>query len=380
MNLSPSQVSHLRRIHSTKSLLKSSTESQDSAIESEKSHLNLRNSLPTTTVNHLNVQNQKQNNSLYQRIFVVQAAGHRNSIQLSNEDKNLILKIYDKNEHQILKLLNEDLFFRQHVPKLQGTSFINGPNNESESEPEKYLTMENLTSNFQNFTVLDVKMGFQTFDDEDVGVKTKPRSDLYQKFITNLENSKKISNDNNSNSTFNMDLLTETEKLNKTLTKARYLSIRDAESTTFLYGYRFEGISNNVDEERITTTGKCSNEKQAIDLLYLFLQFGNQQIVKKFILNLKKILLDIQKSPLFLNLKFIGNSLLFIYENDYSPEVSGMSREGVNCDDCRLGIIDFAKVKYDRENSGKYNEHQRKWLKGLENLIEVFEAFYKENY
>ena len=432
--LTADQLSHLQALHR-----KSTTENPT----------NLTRSSSTES----DAISEKQEEQIKKR-FIVQAAGHRDSIQYSEDQANAIMKEYDDNEHKMLKLLNRDPFIKPHIPDIMGTKIMpskssddGDKNKDGLMKTTEYLLMENLTHEFTNFIILDVKLGYQTFDDDDKGVKTKHREDLYKKLEKVMkakvtENQKK--GIHKTQDELLAEILYEDELKSKTLTKCRYLGIRDAESTTALCGYRFEGISNNFNEvDKINCLSKVPTEEAAIAMLHNFFKFADQAIVLEFIQRLKNLRTDLEKSKLFENLKFIGNSCLFIYENQMmkasgsktaAPSrsrpgstqkrkfksnleplisedlaVNSMQRssnpldqvlgnlqltEAINnhrskntnlTSECRLGMIDFAKVKYNDPDSkdftkGKYEERQTKWLTGLDNLISAFEKYLVEKY
>lgn len=226
--------------------------------------------------------------------YIIQAAGHRDSIQLDNNSGSKILKLYDDNEHKMIKILNRDKYFKSHVPRFFGTKI--------DDLQQEHIIMENLTHKFININIMDAKLGFLTFDDEDKSVTVKQRSDLYQKMVKSKT----------------LNLLTAEERERKWITKARYLGFRDQETTTTEYGYRFEGISNG--DEKTKTSGACKNPDQAGQLLRKFLKNADRAIIDQFVSELKTIKANISSSPLFPNLKIIGLSLLFIYETAPIPE------------------------------------------------------------
>lgn len=117
------------------------------------------------------------------------------------------------------------------------------------------MVIEDLTVDYVDVQLLDVKMGRITYDVMEKGVSDKFRSDLFEKLKKEKDNT-----------------LTKLELERGTITKERYLNWRDHQSTTGKFGYRFEGIQSASDE-KVKTTGMCRDPDEARVLLRKYLEY-----------------------------------------------------------------------------------------------------------
>lgn len=95
-------------------------------------------------------------------------------------------------------------------------------------EGEVYLELEDLLAQFQNPSIMDVKMGTRTYLEEELikaGEKPKLRKDMYDKMVA-------IDPDEPSNE----------ERSLGAVTKPRYMVWRETISSTSTLGFRIDGI------------------------------------------------------------------------------------------------------------------------------------------
>lgn len=338
----------------------------------------------------------------------IQAAGHRDSIQLDTTTSGRLLKAHSENEVQILKLLNSDPHLCEFVPKYYETREFdenkcpktienkNNNNNASHTNRQtnsqtnsqtntrnnslhnlqhtirnnsitniikqnsiinknkksegffqktiKWMVIEDLTVDYVDVQLLDVKMGRITYDVMEKGVSDKFRSDLFEKLKKEKDNT-----------------LTKLELERGTITKERYLNWRDHQSTTGKFGYRFEGIQSASDE-KVKTTGMCRDPDEARVLLRKYLEYADECFAKQMVSRLERIKQALEKSTLTSHLRMIGVSLLFMYDRDTT----------FSC--MNVGMIDFGKVKWVEEAN---DDLKSEWLFGLTNLIDLFKRYSK---
>ena len=94
-----------------------------------------------------------------------------------------------------------------------------------------YLELEDLLANFENPSIMDVKMGVRTYLEDELtkaSIKPKLRKDMYEKMVA-------------------IDPLepTEEEQRLKAVTKPRYMLWRETISSTASLGFRIEGIKQS---------------------------------------------------------------------------------------------------------------------------------------
>lgn len=93
---------------------------------------------------------------------------------------------------------------------------------------DKFIELQNLLYDFDNASIMDIKMGTRTFLESEVS-NTKARSDLYEKMI-------KV--DPNAPTAEEHDL--------KAITKLRYMQFRENMSSSSTLGFRIEGYRVNI--------------------------------------------------------------------------------------------------------------------------------------
>jgi len=227
---------------------------------------------------------------------------------------------------------------------IKQNSIINKNKKSPPQKTSKWMVLEDLTVDYVDVQLLDVKMGRITYDVTEKGVADKFRSDLFVKLKKEKDNT-----------------LTKVELERGTITKERYLNWRDHQSTTGKFGYRFEGIQSASDE-KVKTTGMCRDPDEAIVLLRKYLEYADESFAKQMVSRLERIKQALEKSILTSHLRMIGVSLLFMYDRDTT----------FSC--MNVGMIDFGKVKWVEEAD---DDLRSEWLFGLTNLIDLFKRYSK---
>mmetsp|Transcript_23558 Transcript_23558/g.52173 ORF Transcript_23558/g.52173 Transcript_23558/m.52173 type:complete len:616 (+) Transcript_23558:107-1954(+) len=159
------------------------------------------------------------------------AAGHAsrgNGGVLQEEDENgkpqYILKTLDETEVFVYSLLENDYAedpIHHFVPKFEGVV----EDCDSDGKVSRYIRISNLLLNFWQPKVMDVKLGCRTFLESECD-NPKPRPDLFER-MEQLYPSQ----------------ITEDEKKLGAITKFRWMTTRDNNSTIGTLGYRIDGVA-----------------------------------------------------------------------------------------------------------------------------------------
>ncbi|KAI6657560.1 Inositol-trisphosphate 3-kinase B isoform X1 [Oopsacas minuta] len=235
----------------------------------------------------------------------IQLAGHHGSFRQGVE-AGTILKKLAMPERIALEKLNEDPFLEGFVPKFSGVQTING---------EEYIQMQDLLRDFDNPSLMDIKIGLRTFHEEEIvhaRYKTKWRKDLYEKMCA-------------------VDPKAPTDEENEltAISKYRYMAFRESQTSTVDLGFRIEGIKNT---EGVSKDFKTMKDKdKIIDCIFEFSRF-DQTLLATYISRLKELLIRLQQSPFIEKNQLIGSSLLFVHSN------------GAITNKANLWMIDFGKT------------------------------------
>ncbi|KFO19688.1 Inositol-trisphosphate 3-kinase B [Fukomys damarensis] len=265
----------------------------------------------------------------------IQLAGHAGSFKAAANGR--ILKKHCEAEQRCLDRLMADVL-RPFVPAYHGDVVKDG---------ERYNQMDDLLADFDAPCVMDCKMGVRTYLEEELTkARKKPslRKDMYQKMIE-----------------VDPEAPTEEERVQRAVTKPRYMQWRETISSTATLGFRIEGIkkedgSVNRDFKKTKTKGQVTEA---------FREFtkGNQNILVAYRDRLKAIRTTLEVSPFFKCHEVIGSSLLFIHDRK---------------EQAKVWMIDFGKTTPLPE--GQTLQHDVPWqegnredgyLFGLNNLIDI---------
>ncbi|KAI1703992.1 inositol polyphosphate kinase domain-containing protein [Ditylenchus destructor] len=202
-----------------------------------------------------------------------------------------------------------------------------------------YVVLKDVSFDFpvSRRTLLDIKMGTRTFSVMETSVKK--RTDLYEK-IKNVD----------------AGSLTSDEHADGAVTKKRYMSFRDMQSSSASLGFRLEGT--RLPGQNVTKGYERLHARDQVQEV-LLRHVGNRVILAQLCTKLRKLKIAIEESNFFKTHEVIGNSILVVHD-------------GVRCG---LWLIDFANTL--RLNASDSLDHRAEssdgYLKGMDELISVLE-------
>ncbi|CAH2314047.1 inositol-trisphosphate 3-kinase C [Pelobates cultripes] len=272
----------------------------------------------------------------------IQLAGHAGNFKAGEYGK--ILKKFCLSEQQCLEWLNRDSL-RPFVPGYYGVV---------EKDGETYNQMEDLLSEFDSPSIMDCKMGVRTYLEEElVKAREKPklRKDMYEKMIAVDPNAP-----------------TEEEHIQRAILKPRYMQWRETLSSTATLGFRIEGIKR-ADGTCDTNFKKTKQRDEIVRALEDFVD-ENKLILKNYLVRLKDLRTELEKSDFFKSHEVVGSSLLFVHDS------SGLAK---------VWMIDFGKTvrlpyKQTLNHRSPWVEGNREdgYLWGLDNLINIFTSMVQD--
>lgn len=286
------------------------------------------------------------------RQLTLVAAGHEGSVlkELSQEEPTgVILKVVDPTELEFYKVIsktNEGI--KKFIPEYGGETTLDG---------EKFLRLQNVASPFRHPYVMDCKIGTRTFVEKEALV-TKPRADLFKRAMQHYSSS-----------------LTEEEKAQEFITKYRWMSIHDENSTTKSLGFRIDGVAGKRKVEKTMLQKLRSRE----DIVNFFVtefiprvvegsfrpESTRRQIGALLSRKIRELRRMFEESPTMQRHEVIGSSLLIV----------------ADCDGrCGMNMIDFAKTKpvpedlnIDHRTQWQVGNHEDGILYGIDNLVNIFD-------
>lgn len=267
-----------------------------------------------------------------------QLAGHKECFRIGLKP-DTILKKSTGNEEECLTKLQRDPHLSQFVPKIHGKVEQNG---------HTFLEMQDLLVGFEDASVMDVKMGFRTYREDELYKairESELRHDMFEKMIEVDENEP-----------------TDEERRLRAVTKPRYMVWRESVSSTASLGFRIEGMrlkDGTIDKDFKTI--KDENQIARAFIRYTK-SFSTRLKYLKRLYDLKQALLN---SKFFLTHELIGSSLLFVHDDE----------------EANIWLIDFAKThslpdntRVNHTNKWELGNHEDGYLAGIENLIRIFES------
>lgn len=268
---------------------------------------------------------------------VIHVAGHKECFKIGTKPDTILKRSAGSEEECLSKLTQDSL--ASFVPRVIGTV---------EQDGHYYLEMQDLLAGFKNASVMDVKMGYRTYREEELCSalrETKLRPDMYDKMIELDENEP-----------------TDEERRVRAVTKPRYMIWRETISSSASLGFRIEGMrlkDGNVDNNFKTIREECH-------IARAFLRFAKStKIRNRYLLRLYDLKQTLMKSRFFLTHEIIGSSLLFVHDEN----------------NANVWLIDFAKTQSLPENTKvthwkkwELGNHEDGFLVGLDNLIRIFES------
>ncbi|KAK3593426.1 hypothetical protein CHS0354_020185 [Potamilus streckersoni] len=331
-------------ICSTESSLSISNQSdQDASMDLQDGSLDFLPEVPKKPSSWIKVRNIVKSTAFPQHLRKllypwIQLAGHRGNFLLG--EKGVILKKYDQREQLAYSKLMKDIL-RPYVPEYRGDTLQNN---------ERYLQLQDLLCEFDEPSVMDIKMGVRSYLEEElIKARQKPtlRKDMYQKM---LEVDPKAP--------------TPEEHTKGAITKPRYMRWRDEISSSVELGFRIEGIrkSDGVSGKNLK---KMKGHQSVMGNIQNFVE-EDVSIMVKYLQRLKALQATLEVSPFFQTHEIIGSSLLFVHNKRGQASV---------------WMIDFGKSEPLPENI--FITHCREWVEGnhedgyligIKNLIFVFET------
>jgi len=309
------------------------------------------------------------------------AAGHRGGTPISaycsksqsslglGADENLkakfILKQMDEAELHIYQQLwrpgSNDPVHAQ-IAKFEG---VVEDNQTGGLEKEmKYLRLTNLLRPFSEPKVMDVKLRIRTFLEDECS-NPKQRPDLFEKMIKK-----------------HADQLTDEEKNAKAITKYRYMTIREKQSTSMSLGFRIDGAAGYVPNDSEVYREELSRISTREQIVAAFDWFLSQvlgqhaemnerwSLANKVHQSLLRLRNTMEASPFVKEHECIGTSLLVAADSVGQADVFW---------------IDFAKtrklpadVTIDHRSTWILGNHEDGLLFGVDNMVEIWSELLEE--
>lgn len=273
---------------------------------------------------------------------MVQAAGHAGTFTRKEGMAGVIVKeatVIEAKVYEELALLGESLDGRPFAawsPRFH-SSAIHGA--------IAHIALGDVTAGLSSPCVMDIKMGSRTFLEAELG-NSKRRLDLRDKV----------------NKADPTALSEEEQELG--ITKLRYLSWRDAASSSSSLGFRIEGIRRG--DGKYDGCNLLREIPAMIKALRWFLGSSQASLRTAFLSKLVALRDALAASPWFLSHELVASSLLFVYD-------------GHNVSEPAVYMIDFAKTS--ALEPGQTLSHDAAWvpgnredgyLTGLDSCIRLF--------
>lgn len=278
--------------------------------------------------------------------FILAASGHTadgpglrvTRLGERKQGPSVILKDFDADEHKFYERLWVP--GAEPDPMQNVTPSFFGLRKEGD---RSFLMLENLTRDFQDEKVMDVKVGARTFQEKE-GLSKKPRPDMFKRALKLFP-----------------ERLTAKQKEEESMTKFEFMALRDATTTIGTYAYRIDGVAGYSPARKECTVAKIKDAKSIEDNLDMLTEFatasatdeGRSQdifasvVAREIHRQLTVLLEHLSGSRVFASHEFIGSSILFIA--DATGQV-------------RVSWIDFAKTELVPE--GIQITHEAEWIPG----------------
>lgn len=226
---------------------------------------------------------------------------------------------------------------------------------------EKFICLEDLLDGFTKPKIMDVKLGFRTFQESECKCG-KPRPDLFKRTLEMFP-----------------EHISAEEQEAKAITKHRFMTLRDATSTTASLGFRTDGWAGCEKVSREDMKRQLSEVASADDVAQIFSDFAQmaatdegqhvgavcpQRLAEDIVEQLQHMRQSLSTSHFVQRHEFIGTSVLII------ADAYGR---------IRVAWIDFAKTQLIPEgmelthmNVWKPGNHEDGLLAGLDGLVHVW--------
>lgn len=199
-----------------------------------------------------------------------------------------------ENERQMLQQLSskKDEPMRPFAPEFHGVEVIDG---------KRYLKMRSLIDDFDPSTLClcDIKMGVRCFAESELQ-STKPRVDLYERLLT-----------------LDPSVPTAEERAARSITKARWMKIRDALSSTTTLGFRVDAVITPTRRRKaFGDLWRVKQDAEVVEVLRCFLPeqcsaAQQRKLMRQILARLEEFEACLHASRLFRECEVIGSSLLF---------------------------------------------------------------------
>lgn len=267
-----------------------------------------------------------------------QLAGHKECFKLGLKPGTILKKATD-NEEECLTRMQQDPELAKFVPRVYGTVELNG---------QTFLEMQDLLTGFRDPSVMDVKMGYRTYREDELYKalrETQLRHDMFDKMIQVDEHEPTLE-----------------ERRVRAVTKPRYMIWRESVSSTASLGFRIEGM--RLRDGTIDKDFKTIKEEEQI--AKAFIRYTKSLSTRyKYLCRLYDLRCALSKSRFFSRHELIGTSLLFVHDDD----------------DAGIWLIDFAKThslpedaRVTHMSKWELGNHEDGYLAGIENLIRILES------
>ena len=271
----------------------------------------------------------------------VQAGGHTNTLKA--DASGYVLKTTHPREAAAYE-------------SVQGTALEKlfpgfGGRKRTDSDKNVIVKLQNLVGGLAAPCVMDIKMGTRTFEEKEVHSTGKDK-----KYADKM---------------YKLDPTSVTDEERTTgVTKFRYMSFREARSSSAAFGWRIDGLlvngSGYPDCKELQSAGQLG------DALHHFVQ-GRADLAASFQVRLEHMSAVLAASDWFAAHELVGTSLLFVYDDSASGDALLAS--------ATVHMIDFAKTF--PLDAGRKLTHRAPWelgnredgyLRGMDHLIRAWDG------
>jgi len=252
---------------------------------------------------------------------------------------NTVCKALDKDEYNAYKKVTEDPSVKNIFPMLAGVKEVDGI---------KYIEIEDLQRGTDRLetTVLDIKMGFQTFrpDGKDVDL---PKESYYKKASKRYR-----------------DLLSPEEHKATMISKARWMSLNNQVSSTRTHGFRIDGGRIGGDIRPLDP------EQKTIAMFEDMMQQAapSASTLQKIVDEITDMRQRLEKSELFMSHNLYGSSMLLVFDKKGHVVAKLIDLRGLISRKKKVPHVKDIK----REGPPMWDDMEDGYLTGLDNLAAFF--------
>lgn len=251
-----------------------------------------------------------------------------------------LLKVQTRSEGTVLESLQAQPDLRPFAPQFM--EYV-------ERDGQTYVKMQDVLLSMVDPNLIDVKMGVRTFAEEEV-LNPKLRRDLLDKLVAVEPTCP------------NFDITPE-ERANG-VTKYRFMSLRDAASTTKELGWRLQGLKQGKQTKGSKDFAALRTADSYRPTFRTFFSLASATQRQTLLQKLSALHNALEASDWFAQYEFIGTSILLAYDLK-SPEKAG------------LWLIDFARVdkapnRLTHTVPWTPGSHEDGFLLGVRNLLTLW--------